>query len=53
MNPYGYKPAYRFGTIMSGSTEEVIKKNHPHMYEYMRQYMSKNVSEGINKVKNQ
>ena len=52
-NPYGFKPPYKFGTISSGSTEEVIKKTHPSMYDYMRPFMSKNVTQGIQKVKNQ
>ena len=51
MNPYNYKPTYIFGTIKSGSTEEVIRSNHPNMYEYMKKYMVKNVADGIEKVK--
>lgn len=50
-NPYGYKPAYRFGTVRSGSTEEIIKKNHPVMYDYMKKFMANNASEGIELVK--
>jgi hypothetical protein len=51
INPYVMNPPMRFGTIGSGSTEEIIKNNHPTMYEYMSQYVSKNVKEGIAKVK--
>jgi hypothetical protein len=36
MNPYNFKPPLQFGTVRSGSTEEVIKRNHPHMYDYMK-----------------
>ncbi|RNA20684.1 glutamate receptor NMDA 2B isoform X5, partial [Brachionus plicatilis] len=50
-NPYGYKPAYKFGTVSSGSTEEIIKKNHPIMYDYMKKYMANNASHGIDLVK--
>jgi hypothetical protein len=50
-NPHSYKPAYRFGTVTSGSTEEVIKKTYPEMHEYMKNFMTKNVSEGIELVK--
>ena len=50
-NPYGYKPAYKFGTVSSGSTEEIIKKNHPIMYDYMKKYMAHNASHGIDLVK--
>ncbi len=36
MNPYNFKPPLQFGTVRSGSTEEVIRRNHPHMYDYMK-----------------
>jgi hypothetical protein len=51
LNPYGYKPPIRFATVRSGSTEEIISKNYPQMFEYMRPYMVNNVQEGIDKVK--
>ena len=51
LNPYGYKPPFRFATVRSGSTEEVIRKNHPQMFEYMRPFMVHNIQEGIDKVK--
>lgn len=50
-NPYSYDPAYRFGTVKSGSTEEVIRKTYPEMHDYMKPFMRKNVSEGIDAVK--
>ena len=49
--PYSYDPAYRFGTVKSGSTEEVIRKTYPEMHDYMKPFMRKNVSEGIDAVK--
>jgi hypothetical protein len=51
MNPYNYKPQLQFGTVRSGSTEEVIRRNHPHMYDYMKPFMARNAAEGIEKVK--
>jgi hypothetical protein len=42
---------YRFGTVVSGSTAEIVKETQPKMYEYMKQFMHQNVSDGIKAVK--
>ena len=51
MNPMRYNPPLRFGSVKHGSTEEVIKNNHPSMYDYMKKYMENNVADGIRAVK--
>jgi hypothetical protein len=49
--PYSFNPPFRFATVGSGSTEEVIKRNYPITFDYMKQFMVKNVSHGIDLVK--
>ncbi len=51
MNPLAYSPALRFGTVKHGSTEEVIKNNHPRMHNYMQRFMEDHVSYGIRALK--
>ncbi|CAF1490209.1 unnamed protein product [Adineta steineri] len=50
-NPHSMKPSFRFGTIANGSTDEVMKTNHKRVYSYMKQFLKKNISEGIKAVK--
>ncbi|CAF4448524.1 unnamed protein product [Rotaria sp. Silwood2] len=50
-NPHSMKPSFRYGTIANGSTDEVVKKNHKELYSYLRQFMKRNVSEGIKAIK--
>lgn len=53
-NPHaGPEPAYRFGTVQSSSTGELIKETQPKMFEYMRQFNVKSVADGILAVKEQ
>ncbi|CAF0764536.1 unnamed protein product [Rotaria sordida] len=52
-NPHSMKPPFRFGTIANGSTDEVVKTNHKEVYAYMKQFMKRNVSEGIKALKSQ
>lgn len=52
-NPYAQEPAYRFGTVKSGSTAEIVRDTQPQMFQYMRQFNLKTVAEGINAVKEQ
>jgi hypothetical protein len=51
LNPLNHNPPLRFGTVKYGSTEEVIRKNYPDMYMYMKKYMENNISDGIRSVK--
>ncbi|CAF0799231.1 unnamed protein product [Adineta ricciae] len=50
-NPHSMKPSFRFGTIANGSTDEVMKTNHKGIYSYMKQFLKRNISQGIKAVK--
>ncbi|CAF4269283.1 unnamed protein product [Rotaria socialis] len=52
-NPHSVKPPFRFGTVANGSTDEVVKTNHKHIYTYMKQFMKRNISEGVKALKAQ
>ena len=51
MHPTRYNPKLRFGTVKHGSTEEVLKINYPKMFDYMKEFMEDNISNGIKAVK--
>ncbi|XP_014675620.1 PREDICTED: glutamate receptor ionotropic, NMDA 2A-like [Priapulus caudatus] len=51
INPTHYDPAFKFGTIPFGSTEENIKANQPYMYRYMQQYNTDTLAAGVKQVK--
>ena len=51
MFPLRHSPVLRFGTVTHGSTEEVIKNNHPEMHHYMQKFMEDHVSHGIKALK--
>ncbi|KAI3384998.1 hypothetical protein SNEBB_000301 [Seison nebaliae] len=52
INPYKPLPAFRFGTVKYGSTEENIRRNFPKMNEYMNVYKKRRLEEGIDSLKN-
>ncbi|CAF0978280.1 unnamed protein product [Didymodactylos carnosus] len=50
-NPWTMKPAFQFGTVINGSTDEVVRTNHKQIYSYMKPFMKRNVSDGIKALK--
>lgn len=49
--PLKFDPPLKFGTVQSGNTETMIKRNYPRMYEYMKQYSKEGVDEAIDSIK--
>ncbi len=46
-----FDPPLKFGTVQSGNTEAVIKRNYPSMYDYMKKYSQENVDDAIDSLK--
>ncbi|CAG5116439.1 unnamed protein product, partial [Candidula unifasciata] len=45
--PMSMSPPFRFGTMPNGTTENNIKKNNLHMYEYMKRYSQRSVEQAM------
>uniref|UniRef100_T1JWS9 Glutamate receptor ionotropic, NMDA 2B n=1 Tax=Tetranychus urticae TaxID=32264 RepID=T1JWS9_TETUR len=50
-NPTKVKPALKFGTLPSGNTEAVLKRNKPQMHAYMRKYNRSSSELGVKAVR--
>ena len=51
-NPYSQKPSLKFCTVPYSYTQVTLKKNFPGMYNYMKQFNTRNTtSEAIKAVK--
>ncbi|XP_053211096.1 glutamate receptor ionotropic, NMDA 2B-like isoform X2 [Panonychus citri] len=50
-NPTKQKPALRFGTLPSGNTEAVLKRNKPQMHSYMKKYNRSSSELGVKAVR--
>lgn len=50
-NPYMTDPPLRFGTIPSGNTEAVLKRNKPQMHAYMKKFNRSASALGVKAVK--
>ncbi|RWS05924.1 glutamate receptor ionotropic: NMDA 2B-like protein [Dinothrombium tinctorium] len=51
LNPHLTDPPLKFGTIPSGNTEAVLKRNKPAMQAYMKQFNRSSSSEGVKAVR--
>ncbi|XP_018014006.1 glutamate receptor ionotropic, NMDA 2B [Hyalella azteca] len=50
-NPTSVKPRFKFGTMLHGHTDVVLKNAFPAMHAYMRQFNQTNAVEGVKAVK--
>ena len=50
-DPRWKDPHFRFGTILHGNTDALLKQNFPEMHHYMLKYNKSSVVEGIKAVK--
>jgi len=50
-DPRWKDPHFRFGTVLYGNTDSLLKQNFPEMRHYMLKYNRSNVIEGIKAVK--
>ena len=50
-DPRWKDPHFRFGTILHGNTDSLLKQNFPEMHHYMLKFNKSSVVEGIKAVK--